>query len=144
MMMVNTILNNVKFVCFAILFATFIASILYFISASSWHDLIDDTAPALTFEAFRKLYALNPKKWSLSYDYVVYCDESDGRYNSQRVEFTRYYDVIKYRIFHDKIEKGKQELERINNEKEFLKHVQHDIDAYRRENIEEMEKRLQK
>ena len=113
----------------------FIVSVIYFASVSAWHSLIDETAPTLTFKSFRELYALNPQKWSLGSDYVIY--------SSQRIEFTMYSDVIKYKIFRDKVETDKQELERIQNEKEFLKHIQCDIDAYRREYIDEIKKHLE-
>lgn len=113
----------------------FILSLIYFVSVSTWHDLMDETAPTLTFKSFRELYALNPQKWSFRSDYVIY--------SSQRIEFTRYSDVIKYNFFRDKVEKNKQELERIQNEKEFLKHIQCDIDAYRREYIEGIKKHLE-
>lgn len=114
----------------------FVVGLMYFISVLTWHDLMDKTAPVLTFKAFRELYALNPHSWDLWLDYV--------RYSNQRIEFAKYTDVIKYNFFRKKIVKDKQKLERIKNEKEFLKHIQRDIDAYRRKNIEEMEKHLQK
>ena len=114
----------------------FIVCLIYFVSVLTWHDLMDETAPSLTFKSFRELYALNPQKWSFGSEYVTY--------SSQRIEFSRYSDVIKYKIFSDKVERDKLELERIQNEKEFLKQIQCDIDTYRRKNIEEMEKRFQK
>ena len=114
----------------------FIVCLVYFVSVLTWHDLMDETAPSLTFKSFRELYALNPQKWSFGSEHVTY--------SNQRIEFARYSDVIKYKIFCDKVERDKQELERIQNEKEFLKHIQYDIDAYRRKNIEEMERCLQK
>ena len=114
----------------------FIVCLIYFVSVLTWHDLMDETAPSLTFKSFRELYALNPQKWSFWSEYVTY--------SSQRIEFARYSDVIKYKIFSDKVERYKLELERIQNEKELLKQIQCDIDTYRRKNIEEMGKRLQK
>lgn len=113
----------------------FIVSLIYFTSVSMWHDLMDETAPSLTFKSFRELYALNPQKWSFGSEYVWY--------SSQRIEFAKYSDVIKYKIFRNKVETDKQELERIQNEKEFLKHIQCDIDAYRREYIEGIKKHLE-
>lgn len=122
----------------------FVVGLLYFVIASSWRGLKDDTAPVLTFKAFRDLYALNPKSWDLNLEYVTHHYETDKHYYSQRVEFAKYPDVIRYRFFYGKIERDRKELKRIKNEKEFIKYVQCDIDDYRRRNIEEMEKHLQK
>ncbi len=122
----------------------FIIGLVYFHFVLAWHDMIDDTAPRLTFKAFSQLYALNPQSWQLHLINVSYCREIDGHYNSQIIEFVKYPDVIRYKFFHGKIEEDRKELERIKNEKEFIKYVQCDIDDYRRRNIEEMEKHLQK
>lgn len=61
-----------------------------------------------------------------------------------QLSLKKYSDVLKYKRFRDKVEKDKQELEKIKNEKKFLECVQHDIDTYRRENIEEINKHLEK
>ena len=53
-------------------------------------------------------------------------------------------DVIRYKLFRNKVEANKEELERIRKEKEFLGYVQNDINTYREENLAEMKRILQK
>lgn len=108
-----------------------------------WNSGISSTAPRLTFNAFEKLYALNPSKWNFCPNYVRYCPDGD-EYKSMVVEFKHFRDVIRYKLFKDKVEANKEELERIRKEKEFLEYVQNDINTYREENLAEMKRILQK
>ena len=59
-------------------------------------------------------------------------------------EFKHYIDVLRYRLFRDKVNNNETELTLMQNEKDFISSVQKDIDAYRKDNLCEIERLLQK
>ena len=109
-----------------------------------WSSGISSTAPKLTFDAFKKLYVLNPSKWKFFSNYVVYCPNGDIDDEPIVIEFKHFLDAKRYESFRDKLETDKEELERIRKEKEFLGYIQNDINIYREENLAEMKRILQK
>lgn len=117
-----------------------IGIIIFCIASFVWSSTRIETSPRITFDAFRKLYAISPSKWYLSFDNVSY-HADDGWIG---IEFKHYIDVIRYRLFKDKVECDKAYLTLTQNEKDFLASVQKDIDSYRKENLREMERLLQK
>ena len=117
-----------------------VACCAYCLAAFVWSSTRIETSPQITFNAFRKLYAISPSKWSFSFDNVSY--HSDDGWMG--IEFKHYIDVIRYRLFKDKVECDKAYLTLTQNEKDFLASVQKDIDDYRRENLREIERLLQK
>lgn len=117
-----------------------IGVIVFCLDSFVWSSTRIETSPQITFNAFRKLYAISPSKWRLSFDSVSYRAD-DGWMG---IEFKHYVDVIRYRLFKDKVECDEAYLTLTQNEKDFLASVQKDIDAYRKENLREMERLLQK
>lgn len=117
-----------------------IAIVIYCLAAFIWSSTRIETSPRITFDAFKKLYAISPSKWSFSFDNVSY--HSDERWI--HIEFKHYIDVLRYRFFKDKMESDNAYLTLTQNEKDFLASVQKDIDSYRKENLREMERLLQK
>ena len=115
-----------------------------FVEYLDWSSGISSTAPRLTFNAFEKLYALNSSKWKFFSNYVVYYPNGDIDNETMVIEFLHFHDVVRYKIFRDRLEANKEELERIRKEKEFLGYVQNDINTYREENLAEMKRILQK
>lgn len=109
-----------------------------------WSGGVSDTAPELTFDAFKKLYVLNPSKWNFSSNYVVYYPNGDMDDEPMVIEFKHFLDAIRYESFRDKLETNRKELERIRKRKEFLGYIQNDINTYREENLAEMKRVLQK
>lgn len=109
---------------------------MYCIFAFVWVGAINKTSPRIIFDAFKKVYAISPTKWSLNFENVGY--HSDDRWIY--LEFKHYIDVLRYGFFKDKIEREKAYLEKIQNEKEFIASVQGDIDTYRRKNLAELER----
>ena len=105
-----------------------------------WSSTRIETSPRITFDAFKKLYAISPSKWSFSFDAVSYHSD-DGWIH---IEFKHYIDVLRYRFFKDKMESDNAYLTLTQNEKDFLASVQKDINSYREENLREMERLLQK
>jgi len=117
-----------------------IAIVTYCLAAFVWSSTRIETSPQITFNAFRKLYVISPSKWSFSFDNVSY--HSDDGWMG--IEFKHYIDVIRYRLFKDKVECDKAYLTLTQNEKDFLASVQKDIDAYRERNLNEMRGVLEK
>lgn len=113
---------------------------VFCLCAFVWSSTRIETSPRITFSAFKKLYAISPSKWSFSFDNVSY--HSDERWI--HIEFKHYIDVLRYRFFKDKMESDEAYLTLTQNEKDFLASVQKDIDSYRKENLREMERLLQK
>jgi len=110
------------------------------LAAFVWSSTRIETSPRITFDAFKKLYAISPSKWSFSFDNVSY--RSDEGWIC--IEFKHYIDVLRYRFLKDKVESDEAYLTLTQNEKDFLASVQKDIDSYREENLREMERLLQK
>ena len=105
-----------------------------------WSSTRIETSPRITFDAFKKLYAISPSKWSFSFDNVSYRSDEGWIH----IEFKHYIDVLRYRFLKDKVESDEAYLTLTQNEKNFLASVQKDIDSYRKENLREMERLLQK
>ena len=95
-----------------------------------------DDAPTITFEAFKTFYALNPSSWDLWSDYV--------HYRGDIVCFKSFIDYLQYQKFHADEDRRITEANKIRNETDFVKALQKDIDDYRRENLREIERLLQK
>lgn len=117
-----------------------IAIVVYCLAAFVWSSTRIETSPRITFNAFKRLYAISPSKWSFSFDAVSYHSD-DGWIH---IEFKHYIDVLRYRFLKDKVESDEAYLTLTQNEKDFLASVQKDIDSYRKENLREMERLLQK
>lgn len=117
-----------------------IAIVIYCLAAFIWSSTRIETSPRITFDAFKKLYAISPSKWSFSFDDVSY--HSDEGWIC--IEFKHYIDVLRYRFLKDKEESDEAYLTLTQNEKNFLASVQKDIDSYREENLREIERLLQK
>lgn len=109
---------------------------MYCISAFVWSSTIIKTSPRITFDAFKKVYAISPTKWSLGFENVDYHGD-DGWIH---IEFKHYIDVIRYNFFSKKIKNNKDYLTKIQNEKKLIESLQKDIDSYRRENLSEVER----
>ncbi len=95
-----------------------------------------DDAPTITFEAFKTFYALNPSRWDLWSDYV--------HYRGDTVCFKSFIDYLQYQKFHADEDRRITEANKIRNETDFVKALQKDIDDYRKENLREIERLLQK
>lgn len=109
---------------------------MYCISAFVWSSVTIKTSPRITFNAFKKVYAISPTKWSLGFEDVDYHGD-DGWIH---IEFKHYIDVIRYNFFSKKIKNNKDYLTKIQNEKKLIESLQKDIDFYRRENLSEIER----
>lgn len=109
---------------------------MYCISAFVWSSTTIKTSPRITFDAFKKVYAIFPTKWSLGFEDVDYHGD-DGWIH---IEFKHYIDVIRYNFFSKKIKNNKDYLEKMQNEKKLIESLQEDINFYREENLSEIER----
>lgn len=124
----------------AVVAVSCIGLFVFCLAAFVWSSTRIETSPRITFDVFKKLYAISPSKWSFSFDAVSYHSD-DGWIH---IEFKHYIDVLRYRFLKDKAESDEAYLTLTQNEKNFLTSVQKDIDSYRKENLREMERLLQK
>lgn len=95
-----------------------------------------DDAPTITFKTFKTFYALNPLRWDLWSDHV--------HYRGGTVCFKSFIDYLQYKKFHADEDKRITEANKIKNETEFIKALQKDINAYREENLNELNKIINK
>lgn len=95
-----------------------------------------DEAPKITYEAFISFYALHPSKWTLYEDMV--------RYDWTKICFKSFRDYLKYQRFYKRETERIAETNRIKNERDFIKALQKDVDDYRKENLCEIERLLEK
>lgn len=109
---------------------------MYCISAFVWSSTTIKTSPRITFDAFKKVYAISPTKWSLDCENVDYHGDDEWIH----IEFKHYIDVIRYSFFKKKIENSKVYLTKMQNEKKLIESLQKDIDSYRKENLSEIER----
>lgn len=101
-----------------------------------WHNCGETYkySPRVSFKAFREFYAVAPDKWDVDWDdrYAVYED--------QRILFLNYTDFLKYRRYRKRILKQIGDFKKDKQQAKFIKEVQKDIDKYRREAIEKMQR----
>lgn len=109
---------------------------VYLLESFVWSSTTIKTSPRITFDAFKKVYAIFPTKWSLDFENVSYHGD-DGWIH---IEFKHYIDVIRYSFFKKKIENNKNYLTKMQNEKKLIKSLQEDINSYKKENLAELER----
>lgn len=109
---------------------------VYLLESFVWSSTTIKTSPRITFDAFKKVYAISPTKWSLDFENVSY-HRDDGWIH---IEFKHYIDVIRYSFFKKKIENNKDYLTKMQNEKKLIKSLQEDINSYKKENLAELER----
>lgn len=108
----------------------------------TWVSDLGKTTPKITFKAFKKVYCLYPFKWVLKDTYVDYYPKKDCNYMS--IDFKYFHDYLLYCRFKKKIKKDCVYEEQLKNEKELIECLQKDIDAYREENLNEINKIINK
>lgn len=75
--------------------------------------------PTITFKQFKAYYEMSSNHWALEEHRIYY----EGHF----INFKTFSDWIKYRIFFEKIEKGKVKHSQIENQLEFIQAIQRDI-----------------
>lgn len=108
----------------------------------TWISDLGKTTPKITFKAFKKVYCLYPSKWELTDTYVVYYPKKDCNYMS--IDFKYFHDYLLYCGFKKKIKKDCVYEEQLKNEKRLIECLQKDINAYREENLNELNKIINK
>lgn len=87
------------------------------------------------------MYVINTKSWRFWINNPQYCTPNHDWID---IEFKSYHDYLLYKLFVYKAEKDKAYVERLENEAEFIKYIQCEINAYRERNLREMKKVLEK
>ena len=144
----------IKFI-FTILIIVGVLLLIGFIwSYCDWHESINFSSPKITFNQFKNLYAIAPKKWVwTSHEGLVYIKEREGedlfRYDSRfvrtPVEFKTYRDWYRFWRFKKRLDKKKINLARLQKEAELANNWQEDIDRYRKKTnaeLKEMAERI--
>ena len=123
-------------------------------SYCDWHESINPSSPKITFNHFKNLYAIAPKKWVwTSHEGLVYIKEREGedlfRYDSlivrTPVEFKTYRDWYRFWRFKKRLDKKKINLARLQKEAELANDWQEDINRYRKKanaELKEMAERI--
>lgn len=108
----------------------------------TWVSDLVKTTPKITFRAFRKVYYLYPSKWVLENTYVRYYPQLD--IESIAIDFKYFHDYLLYCRFKRKIEKDHDYEKQLKNEKKLIECLQKDINDYREENLNELNKIINK
>lgn len=111
----------------------------------TWALDLCKTTPKITFKAFKKVYCLYPSKWSLENTYVRYYPQSENsNIKSIGIDFKYFHDYLLYCRFKKKIEKDHDYEKQLKNEKILIECLQKDINTYREENLNEINKIINK
>lgn len=99
---------------FIFLFTSFLMFIfLIFLSFwVPWKANQRNDMPKFCFDTFKHFYMLNPEKWELQEDSVVY------KGKGIEIEFEKYRDVIKYHSFKKDLRKNEERREKEKRERE--------------------------
>lgn len=108
----------------------------------TWASDLGKTTPKITFKAFKEVYCLYPSKWDLRHSCVDYYPKMDCNYIS--VNFKYFHDYLLYCRFKKKIEKNYDYEKQLKNEKMLIECLQKDINNYREENLNELERLINK
>ena len=148
----------IKFIFNILIIMGVIVSVLLLIgfiwSYCDWHESINSSSPKITFNQFKNLYAIAPKKWVwTSQEGLVYIKEREGedlfRYDSRfvrtPVEFKTYRDWYRFCRFKKRLDTKKINLARLQKEAELANNWQEDINRYRKKTnaeLKEMAERI--
>lgn len=116
--------------------------VFYLCKFITWVLDLEKTTPKITFKAFKKVYCLYPSKWVLKDTYVDY--HPKDLYNYISIDFKYFHDYLLYCRFKKKIEKDHDYEKQLKNEKILIECLQKDINAYREENLNEINKIINK
>ena len=126
----------------SLIFIIYILLFNYLYKFIAWVSDLGKTTPKITFKAFKKVYCLYPSRWKLEDTYVVYYPKKD--YNYMSINFKYFHDYLLYCRFKKKIKKDCVYEEQLKNEKRLIECLQKDINAYREENLNELNKIINK
>lgn len=149
----------IKIIIFSILIIVgvivgFLLLIEFICSYCDWHEYIDPSSPKITFNQFKNLYAIAPKKWVYtSHEGLVYIKEREGenlfRYDNRVIRtpvgFKTYRDWCRFWKFKKRLDKEKIDLARLKKEAELANNWQEDINRYRKKanaELKEMAERI--
>ena len=101
---------------------------------TGWRDIVGFTAPKITYRQFIALYNVMPEYFVLN--------NYDIKYNDESVDFKTFIDVMRYRHFHKRIEKYKNQRKQLQRQAALIADLQRglareqaDIDWFVREGL---------
>lgn len=110
-----------------------------------WIMSLKRTYPRIKFKVFKDLYLINSEKWGIEDDCVIYYPNKDEKYayNKIYMNFATPLDLKKYHSFLKQKDKYKNIKIAKDCEMIFVKDAQKEIEKYRKEIKEEVEKHLE-
>ena len=83
---------------------------------TGWRDIVGFTAPKITYRQFIALYNVMPEYFVLN--------NYDIKYNDESVDFKTFIDVMRYRHFHKRIEKYKNQRKQLQRQAALIADLQ--------------------
>lgn len=119
-----------------LLFIFWIIGIVLLWFYTGWREIVGLTTPKITFRQFIALYNVMPENFVLG--------NYDIKYNDKSVDFKTFIDIMRYRYFHKRIEKYKNQRKQLRRQAELIADLQKglareqaDIDCFMEENLAE-------
>lgn len=119
-----------------LLFIFWIIDIVLLWFYTGWREIVGLTTPKITFRQFIALYNVMPENFVLN--------NYDIKYNDESVDFKTFIDVMRYRHFHKRIEKYKNQRKQLQRQAALIADLQRglareqaDIDGFMEENLAE-------
>ena len=108
-----------------------------------WKMSLNRTYPRIKFKVFKNLYLINSEKWTVEADCVIYYPNKKYEYNKIYMNFATPLDLKKYHSFLKQKDKYRQVKIAKKCELIFAEDAQKEIEKYRKEIKEEVEKHLE-
>ncbi len=83
---------------------------------TGWRDIIGLTTPRITYRQFIALYSVMPENFVLN--------NYDIKYNDENVDFKTFIDIMRYRHFHKRIEKYKNQRKQLQRQAALIADLQ--------------------
>lgn len=117
-----------------LLFIFWIIDIVLLWFYTGWREIVGYTTPRITFRQFIALYNVMPENFVLG--------NYDIQYNDESVDFKTFIDVMRYRYFHKRIEKYKNQRKQLQRQAALIADLQRglareqaDIDCFMKEGL---------
>ena len=133
---------NKNRILFLIIIICILLAFLLLCEFITWVLDLSGTTPKITFKTFKEVYCLYPSKWVLRNTYIDY--HPKDLYNYISVDFKHFHDYLLYCRFKKKIEEDHNYEKQLKNEKMLIECLQKDINTYREENLNELNKIINK
>lgn len=124
----------------ALFTASFVFAVVVTVFVDEDYCSLPNDTPKVRLYTLKKIYPINPDKWSLHKGWVQYRDE---KYNLTNIEI-HLLDIISYSIWKNHIEKNKDIIKQSSKIQPVLDDVKKDIAKFEEENKKRTEEELKK